>query len=182
MTSEQHTTAEKLSLGERWQRFWYLESVELWLDPMPRKRRKQVLRELKANLQVAAAEEGMDAAISEHGKPRILARQYLETEPQRRRPTWPHGVVAVIAAAVVWVYACTIYVFGSINTLLAGGHTDPVQISFLGVQITTEAHDEYLGAEFSGTSLGYLIACVALFLIFSRIWRLFRRHAQEPVG
>ncbi|HLS14225.1 MAG TPA: hypothetical protein VK095_06895 [Beutenbergiaceae bacterium] len=179
MTSEHESTTSRPSLSERWQRHWYLSRVVLWLDPMPRKRRKHVLRELKANLGVAAAEDGMAAAISDLGKPRALARQYLETEPQQR-PTFHHGVAAVTVALVVWVYAFAVYIFGSIDTLLAAGLTDPVQISFLGVQITTEAHDEYLAAGFTGISWVSLIAFLVIFLAFARIWRLFRRTESQP--
>lgn len=164
-----------LSLTDRWQRFWYLQSVALWLDPIPRKRRKDVLRELKANLEVAAARDGMSAAISDHGKPRALARQYLDAEPHGR-PTWHHGAAAVSVALGAWVYACAIYVFGSLNTLLDAGLTEPVQISFLGIQVTTEAHDAYLGATFTGVSWGSLIAFALIFALFSRLWRLLPRH------
>ncbi|WP_434081080.1 hypothetical protein [Sanguibacter sp. Z1732] len=75
-----------LSLTDRWRRFWYLQTVALWLDPIPRRRRKDVLRELKANLGVAAGRDGMSAAISDHGRPRALARQYLDAEPTAGPP------------------------------------------------------------------------------------------------
>ena len=168
-------TRSSLTLRERWQRYWYLLHVEMWLDPMPRNRRKPVLRELKANLTAAAAEDGMNAAISDLGRPRALARQYLETEP-RMRPTFYQGVFAVTAAIGLWVYALMIYVFGSLDTLLALDQTAPAEISFLGISITTEAHAEYLGATFSGFSWISLIAFVVIFLLFSRIWRLARRR------
>ncbi len=172
MTSAEH----RLSLGARWQRFWYLHQVEMWLDPMPRKRRKQVLSELRANLDLAAGEIGMPAAISDHGRPRALAAQYLAAEPQGR-PTWYQGVFAVITAIVLWLYACGIYVLGSLNTLLATGHTGPAHIGFLGIDLTIEAHDEFLGATFSGVSWGSLIAFVVIFLLFSRVWRLRLRRS-----
>src|SRR5699024_12299642 len=146
-----------LPLAERWQRYWYLQRVAAWLDPMPRKRRKPVLRELRSNLGAAAGEAGMSAAISDLGPPRALARQYLETEP-RNRPTYYHGVAAVTGAIVLWVYALGLYVLGSLDTLLALGRTDQAELNFLGISITTEAHDTFVGATFTGLPWVSLIA------------------------
>ncbi|MGC0250130.1 hypothetical protein [Pseudactinotalea sp. Z1748] len=177
MNTEPDDPAE-LSLTDRWQRFWYLQTVGLWLDPIPRRRRKGVLRELKANLGVAAGRDGMSAAISDHGRPRALARQYLDAEPHGR-PTWHHGAAAVSVALVAWFFACATYVFGSLNTLLGAGLAEPVRISFLGVQITTEAHDAYLGATFTGVSWGSLIAFALIFVLAARLWRLLPRHQHR---
>lgn len=175
--AEPPAAAQRLSLTARWQRFWYLQQVEMWLDPMPRRKRKQVIEELKANLHLAANEVGMSAAISDHGKPRALAAQYLADEPQGR-PTWYQGVFAVSVAIVLWLYACTIYVLGSVNTLLSAGTPGPVRIGFLGIDIEVEATDDMLGATFSDISWGSLVAFVVIFLLTSRIWRLWRRPEQ----
>lgn len=175
MSTEQHTRV--LSLAERWKRQAYLSQVDLWLDPMPRQRRRQVLRELKANLGAAALEDGMPTAIDELGRPRALARQYLETEP-RGRPTWYHGVFAVAAALVVWLLTLTSYVFGSIDTLLATGLSEPAEISFFGLSISTEAHETTIGATFTGFWWPGLIILVVIFLLASRIWRLLPRTPE----
>ena len=90
-----------LSLADRWRRYWYLQGVELRLDAMPGRRRRAVLAELKANLEIAAAETGMTAALADLGRPVDLARQYLDQEPALR-PHWNAGALAagaVLAAA-----------------------------------------------------------------------------------
>ena len=46
-----------------------------------------------------------------------------------------------------------------------------------GIDLTIEAHDEFLGATFSGVSWGSLIAFVVIFLLFSRVWRLRPRRS-----
>ena len=56
-----------LSLADRWRRSWYLQRVELWLDPMPRRRRRAVLGELRANLDEAAADVGLPRAVADLG-------------------------------------------------------------------------------------------------------------------
>lgn len=170
-----------LTLRERWQRYWYLQHVALWLDPMPRKRRKPVLRELKANLGAAAADAGMPAAIGDLGRPRALARQYLQTEPQGR-PTWHHGAFAASGALVLWVLMLAVYLFGSLNTLLATGLNEPANISFLGLSITTEAHGTFTGANFTGIPWPGLIALVVIFLLFSRVWRLLRPAQHQATN
>lgn len=141
---------------------------------MPGRRRKQITKDLKSNLAMAAQDIGMDGAIDEHGRPRTLAKQYLDAEPQRG-PIWVYGAISAGLTFGVWLYATTIYVFGSLDTLQAAGMQEPVTLRFLGVSIEAQASEEFFGAGFSGFSWITLIAMILMFGLFSRAWRVLRR-------
>lgn len=173
MSTDIENTA--LSAGDRWKRYWYLGWVDTWLWTMPRRRRKAVLAELKQNLSIAAADDGMDAAIDQLGRPRALATQYLEGEP-RQGPLWTYGFIAALIVFFAWVYATTIYVFGSLDALSAASVNESVDVGFLGLDIVAESSDSRLGATFSGFSWPALTAVIVGFLLFARVWRLGRRR------
>lgn len=159
-----------LPLADRIRRWSYLQDVELWLDPMPGRRRREVLRELRTNLADAAQDVGMARAIEDLGKPRALARSYLDTEP-RRRPSWPLGVLGAGAVLAVALLALMAYAAGMADTLLAtGGGT--ATGGFLGLRVVTEASENGLGWEVSGWSWALSIATVLGFLLASASWRL----------
>ena len=75
-----------LSMADRVRRWSYLQDLELWLEPMANRRRREIVRELRSSTADAAADVGMAQAISDLGRPRDLAREYVNAEP-RRRPT-----------------------------------------------------------------------------------------------
>ena len=80
-----------LSLTDRWRRSWYLQRLELWLDPVPRRRRRALLGELRANLDEATADVGLAAAITDLGAPRTLAQRYLEALERHLTPSDDEG-------------------------------------------------------------------------------------------
>jgi hypothetical protein len=158
-----------LSLTDRLRRWSYLQDVELWLDPMSGRRRREVLRELRTNLADAAADVGMTQAIEDLGKPRDLARELVDAEP-RRRPSWSLGVLGAGAVLLIAMLAGMSYLFGLTDGALgAGGGT--VEGGFLGVQIVTVATDAELSWTLSGWSWPVTIAALIGFLIASAAWR-----------
>ena len=165
-----------LSLPDRLRRWSYLQDVELWLDPMPGKRRREVIRDLRTNLADAAADVGMAQAIDDLGKPRALARSFLQTEP-RRRPSWSLGV---IGAATVWLVAMLClggYLAGMTDALLDGGGGTATG-SFLGIRTVVEATDSVMSGQITGWSWPLAILMVIAFLVTSASWRLLTRPAN----
>ncbi|WP_156252205.1 HAAS signaling domain-containing protein [Pseudactinotalea terrae] len=158
-----------LSLTDRLRRWSYLQDVELWLDPMSRRRRREVLHELRTNLADAAADVGMPRAIEDLGKPRALARELVEAEP-RRRPSWSFGVLGAGAVLLIAMLAGMGYLFGLTDGVLgAGGGT--VEGNFLGVHIVAVATDAELSWSLSGWSWPVTIAALIGFLVASAAWR-----------
>lgn len=169
-----------LSLADRWRRFWYLQSVELWLEPMPGRRRRAVLRELRTNLGEAAADVGMARALSDLGRPGVLARTFLDEEPPGR-PRWVLGAVAASAVFAVWIYATLFYTLGMLDALDATGTTVPARGSFLGTAVTAVSSDQELSAGFDGLPWLPLLLMVLAFLLASRAWKALPRRGGRQV-
>jgi hypothetical protein len=171
-----------LSLTERWRRSWYLSRLELWLDSMPRRRRRAVLGELRANLDEATADVGLDAAMADLGAPRALARRYLQAEPQPR-PRWDHGAAAAALVVAAWVYATLFYAVGMLDALSSTGTAGPARGSFLGTQVETVSNAAGISAAFTGVPWAPLVAVLLTFLLVGRAWHaLPRRTAPTRVS
>jgi len=170
-----------LSLVERWRRSWYLQSVELWLDPMPRRRRRAVLSELRANLDEATADVGLDAAIAGLGAPRQLVGRYLDTEPQPR-PRWNHGAAAAALVLGGWLYATLFYTLGMLDALDSTGTASPARGSFLGTHVVAISNPSELSAAFSGVPWWPLLVTVLVFLLVGRAWHALPRRTEPQVS
>jgi hypothetical protein len=169
-------TTHRLTLGDRWRRWSYLQDVEMWLSALPGSRRRSILRELHAGLQDASAERGMRAAIEDLGPARPLARGYLEVEPTDR-PVWYQGAIAAMVVGGLWLFATAVYTFGMLDALLDAG-ADGATSSFLGLQIVADTSPGTLSAEFDGFSWPGLIAVVLAWFLGARAWRLARRRPR----
>lgn len=169
---------KNLSLRDRWKRWNYLQWVDTWLVSLPRRRRREVLAELRQNLGAAAGDVGMTSAIVELGEPRALAASYLDTEP-RRGPRWDAGLVAMLVVVTAWVIVTAVYVMGALGALGASETADSVTLHFLGVRIVAENSSTALAAKFSGWPWITLVSMLLAFAIFSRCWRLLHRRPPE---
>lgn len=159
-----------LTLTDRLRRWSYLQDVELWLDPMPGRRRREVIRDLRANLADAASDVGMRRAIDDLGRPRALARAYVDGEP-RRRPIWTVGVLAAGGVLLLAELVLLGYLGGMTDALLSsGGGTGSG--SFFGVRVTTVGTADEMSWSFVGWSWPITIAALLAFLLGSRGWRL----------
>ena len=168
-----------LSLADRWRRYWYLQGVELRLDAMPGRRRRAVLAELKANLEIAAAETGMTAALADLGRPVDLARQYLDQEPALR-PHWNAGALAAGAVLAAWLYGTLFYTIGMVDALASAGGGRATG-TFLGTRVAAVSTPEEISGQFSGLPWGPLLVMVLTFLLVSRVWNLLPSRRRSPV-
>ncbi len=169
------------SLAARWRRAWYLQRVELWLDPMPRRRRRAVLAELRANLDAASADVGLEAALTDLGSPRQLAHHYLDAEPQPR-PRWNQGAVAASLVLAAWVYATLFYALGMVDALSFTGATGAAEGSFLGTQVRAVANAAEFSAAFSGVPWAPLTVALLTFLLVGRAWHVVGRRTTAEVS
>ena len=169
-----------LTLADRWHRFWYLQNVEVWLEPMSGRRRRAVLRELKANLGEAAADVGMARALADLGRPRALARTFVETEPAGR-PRWVHGALAAGVVFGVWLYATLFYTLGMLDALGSTGTAVPARGSFLGTAVTAVSNERELSAAFDGPPWLPLLVMALAFLLASQAWRALPRRGGRQV-
>jgi hypothetical protein len=169
-----------LSPADRWRRYRYLQNVAFWLDPMPGRRRRAVLRELRQNLDAAAVDSGMARAVADLGSSRLLARQFLEAE-QSGRPSWYHGALAATVVLAAWLYATMFYALGMLDALEATGTTAPAEGSFLGTHVSALFTEQQISAGFSGPPWAPLLVMVLAFLLASRAWRALPRRGSAQV-
>jgi hypothetical protein len=163
------------SLADRCRRSWFLLRVELWLDPMPRRRRRPVLDELRTNLDEATADVGLDAALDDLGSPRQLARQYLGSERQPR-PRWNQGAVAAALVLGAWMYSTLFYTLGMLDALGSTGTAAPARGSFLGTRVEAVSNATELSAAFTGVPWAPLVVMLLAFLLVGRAWHVVARR------
>lgn len=170
----------RLRTSDRWNRFWYFQELEFWLDPVPRKRRRAILAELRENLNEAAAGDGMKSALAELGRPRALARQYVEQEPSGR-PNWGAGAVAASVVFALWLFGTLIYTLGMLAALESTGQPS-AESTFLGVRLITESTSASTGVEFAGFAWPALVFGASAFILLSAPWRAFTGKSRHPVA
>lgn len=134
------------------------------------RRRRELRRELRANLGAAAAAEGVGTALDGIGSPRALAVQM--SEPDLSRPRWPVGalwavsVFAVLMVALVWT---SIAVLEAVKA--SGAHEASVRIwPWWGVTF----HAKVVGsAQSVGAEGAWLVLFVPLvvFVLAAQPWR-----------
>ena len=171
---------DKLSLSDRWNRARYLQTVELWLDAMPGRRRRAVMKDLRANLDVAAAEVGMTAALADLGRPRVLARRYLDEEPAQR-PHWNQGALAAGLVIGAWLYSTLFYTMGMLDAVGSTGAGNATG-SFLGTHVNAVSTPEEISAGFAGFPWSALLVAVVVFLLVARAWNALPSRRRAPVA
>ena len=158
---------------------------DFWLDyrGVRGRRRRELRRELRANLAEATALEGSRAAVLGIGSPRAMA--YAATEGDGRRARWTFGVVC---AGVVWFTLSMMWLFsviGFLDGVDASGveGRDVSGTSFpWGGAVSAHVTPGHGGLSLSATYPWSILALVALtFLLTAQPWRLVtgrRRGAQ----
>ena len=165
------TARVRLAVG--WYGFW------LEFHSIPRRRRRELKRELRANLVEAAAITARQA-IRNLGGPRALARAVARDGVAR--PRWQ---MAGVAAAVTFGVSLNVEVIAALNWL--GGVVDG------GGRPTTGTVFPFPGSVVIYEPPGFgmqldpgwlpLIAAVVVFLLVARPWRMVRPVApRSPVG
>lgn len=136
---------------------------------VPRRRRKEILEELRANVVESAVVSGPDEALRQLGSVRSLTREYLSAE--RHSLDWAGGIAAGLTALIaVWIIA----LFGSaafIEGWKAAGGVESVTRS-LGL-FTVRASENSFSTEVHGF-FSVLLPFIA-FVTALRPWRLLHR-------
>lgn len=167
------TQPERPSRSDRLRREWYLFHLELWLEAdTPHKEVKRLKDGLRCDLDAAATETSMPAAIEDLGPARALARGYRETlKASPNKILWYSGLMA--ASGWLTLVILTTVVFVSALWQSAGEHGEAsawLLWSHL-VAVRTETEMSLAFNNVHWTALATLLA----FLIGARIWRLIPR-------
>ena len=154
---------------------------DFWLEMrgVRGRRRRDLRRELRANLTEARADVGTTRALFGIGSSKELA--YAATDSDPSRPRWSQGALwasATLAVLVVWLLVTSLNI---VRTIEAAGVTRSVDVSpfpWFGTTFTAQSSPGVLEASIS--PLWQLLAGPLLvFLLVAQPWRLLRRSIRR---
>ncbi|SDS47523.1 hypothetical protein SAMN04488570_1959 [Nocardioides scoriae] len=157
----------------------YVLRHDFWLDlhDVPRRRRRELREELRANVADASHDVGTEAALAGLGSPRTLARENAAGTVGTRgaRARWTAGLQWGVAAFVVMMLLWTLSVLAFVDGVTAAGATGRVTGSVFpwGGSVTAEVGS---GLQVWGTvppSIWVLTLVAAV--LGARPWLLARR-------
>lgn len=156
---------------------WLLARYDFWMDSrgVPRKARKGLRDELRANLTDATAQEGSRAAVLAIGSPKSLA--YAAGEAHEGRPRWTFGAsvagLVLLALAYAWMFS----MFGFADGVLASGVTgrEVSGASFpWGTQLSATVEPDNGGFSIGGTVPWVIpVLVLVVFVVAAQPWRPF---------
>ena len=178
-----------MSLRDRVRVEIVVQRLGWWLDwkRMPRRRRREVLRELRANLADAAAADELDAAIARLGPPRVVAEEYVDFEAGGLR--WRAGWFAALVAYTVVTWLTLAAAIGFAEGVQAAGAVvgetyDTGHSLAIGDGALLSFRESEQGFSFHLPLIGWpqVAAAVLAFVAFARPWRAVagRRAARAP--
>lgn len=158
---------------------WLDTQYDFWLDfyGTPWKARRQLRKELTANLAEASAEVGWQRARDGLGSIRLLAKEGAEAVRDPRRPAWNSGagaaVLAFSAIMLAAIFASMAFTDGAMAAGLADGREVTGAIRML-PGMTASAQGGTSGFVFGMQLSPWLVFGVpaVCFLLASRVWRL----------
>ena len=158
-------------------------SYDWWLDlrGTPWRRRRDLRRELRANLRDAAAHTGAQAAVAALGSTRQMAADAALEDPTW--PRWTVGLYSGITALMLTLFAALLAGLAWADGVMSADPERPVRGS---VTLLPGSSMEYapLDNGFSiSAGVGWLPVAVGLlvFVVVARPWRVVRR-SSVPAG
>lgn len=146
---------------------------------VPRSRRRQIRRELRANLSAAADEVGTEEAIRRLGDVRDLAAEYLEYETGRlpMRAGFAAALVTVVLLELVGLALLESFRAG----FEAGGGSGPWHYSLWPYELegTAGPRDSW---SISISWVGLVGLPLLAFLVLARSWRLLGRGRRQGLA
>lgn len=156
---------------------------DFWLDvrDVPTRRRRELRRELRANLSEASADVGVTRALFGIGSPKQLAYAATETDPTRLR--WSRaafvaaGVFAVIIIAVI--YTATVFTAGVQASGTAGETVRGSVFPWFGVEFSARVDPDRGGRATGAANIQYYLLGGPLlaFVLVAQPSRLLRRRS-----
>lgn len=146
----------------------------------PGRRRRDLRRELRANLLEAAQMDGVAAALDGIGSPRALAVQVGELD--RSRPRWWPGLLwGAVTFVVILVGMVQVNAVMLATLAAAGGGNAVIEVPpWWGVRFSAAVgSDGSIGAE---GSLLWVVLPFVVFLVASQPWRPWTRREPSPTA
>jgi hypothetical protein len=176
-----------LTAADRWRIRRTVRSFAGMINNLPGARRREIRRELHANLTASARDVGVDEAIRSLGSLRHLAAEYLDAEfGSAPRPSWVSGLRWALAMpyTLLVVYFTGIISFGA--GLEAGEPAPGIYrwAPFGGwIGDYREVFDDggYGGFTLDASRLlvTYVILAMLAYVVGGRLWRLLPAHRRR---
>jgi hypothetical protein len=173
------TTRDRTPATDVLRREAYLARLSLFLDDLPRARRRAIYRDLRAELSAAAQDGGMTAAVRDLGPAAVLAHEYREAEG-RPLPRWTLGALVAGGVVVLWVFTTLTYAMGLLDASRSASAESDAAVtttgSYLWNDITARSSADSIWVESSG--IGFLLMLVAygvITFVVARGWRAWQR-------
>jgi len=156
-------------------------TVDVLISALPAKTQRAILRELRANLNSAAAEVGAAEAVRRLGGLRRLARGYLDVEfgDNGPRPSWLRGLFWALAAELLPVMLAFLTLQAFMDGVIAadahasGTYTWHALAPVFPSEEVTYEHGDL--RSFGFTIAGPMVGLPAVaFLLGARAWRWLR--------
>lgn len=176
-----------LTTADRWRIRRTVRSFNNMINDLPGARRREIRRELHANLTASANDVGADEAIRRLGSLRHLAAEYLDAEfGSAPRPSWVSG----LRWAMVLAYTFLVVLFTGMLSFGAGLQAgDPAPGTYrwapfgglLGDYREIFDHGGYGGftLDVSRLMVTYTVVCLVAYVAGGRLWRLLLTHRRR---
>ena len=162
----------------------YLSSYDFWLDVygVRGSRRKELRRELRANLADATGDRGADAALEALGPARLLAAQNAEDQRVPGRPTWHVGALAAVTTFAVTLLGMLLGALHFLDGVRAagGGPASGELFGYPGIVVEATSTADTLGLGVSGFPWTVVVLTLLAFLLGAKVWRLLMPKAADP--
>lgn len=150
-----------------------VQSYDLWLElrGTPRKRRRALRHELRANLTDAAATVGARTAVRNLGSTRAMAAAAVEPNPAH--PRWSVGAVAGVSALMLVAVTLTFSAMAWVEGVMATDPTRGVTGGLPWFPGSELAYDPLASGFAFGLGFGWapLVAFTITFLLVAQPWR-----------
>lgn len=158
-------------------REWFLTKLSFHLEDLPRRDRRAIYADLRADLTDAAREHGMRTAIADLGPSARLAHDYRAAQGRKLPRWWVGGLVAGFLAALL-MFMLLAYSVGMLDAVASSdGAMTSADGSFFWTRVSVEYTPEALSSSFEGVGpLVGLVLTFATFFVAARGWRLWSRR------
>lgn len=166
-----------------------VQRYDFWLEMRGARwsRRKELRRELRANLRAASSDVGTTQALLNVGSAKQLAREATDGEYQRR-PQWSragfYAALALGAVVLVTLYTATTFTAGVEAAGTVGQEVTGSVFPWLGVEFMARIEEGRGGIAAGAAGSGWLVLGLPLlvFVLTARPWRLVTGRRSAAVG
>ncbi|WP_046472115.1 hypothetical protein [Allosalinactinospora lopnorensis] len=157
---------------------WFLVRLDYHIADLPRRRRREIRRELGTDTRDAARDIGVPGAVADLGRPRVLAEDCIRAEG-RPLPHYTRGAVWAAVSLAAYMYLVMSYSFGLADGAIAAS-TD-LEGGLVGTEVAALAAeaDSLIAVELS-YSPWILLLPAAAFVLAGRLWRLLPPWRDRP--